>query len=752
MVENYGVKPFNPPDAPLVFHLQHLGYMYVGNPCFHPAGTKTTGEILSAIYPDLAKYFWRYYVAPRNIAIYSAEEAAPYAKLKLSVCALNRIVLASKIVTNPSIAMPISFVAYKFMLTHVIHLINPINPPQERGYWDIGLLPAIPLQYTWLLTKNGDDKYNGIPIESCGMYGKLINCLFNKILRIAWISRECPEMCVKFIAQYPHMWFYFVDMMLLCTFLGVYYPHDFYVRPFYLSLPVATVVCLWMRRIAYHYSEQWLMKYHDILMFAACLYLYDQVDHTTSLRNVMNQHFGHYEYMSTLKRYANNVRTLIEETLAPHAINMILHWNKPTREICIVWNTLMDKMVALIKTWYNVTMSPKCTPTPNYFSMCAEVFTQFLPKGYFYHIPQPIHECIMECAIITAEQCLTIPMFQFFFAFQFDAQFLDTITTILQKCIEDHDSIPELLSKFRKFIAPYPIQLSILIEYCYLCVKLCAIRAIPTSSHLRTAQRTALENRARTMIELPAIANVLFCNGCFNVKVSVADSNPPNNGPFRNLKDINIHLLRVPSSRPLENPSDRIGPPKNKSMIYSLTMQAPVCSVKSHVPTDSMRRYLHESRPLSTIDLSTCFVFFDRWIGMCAACGCNAAVHDRNCKNGYFYCDNHINTNVQFAMEAYINNPLKNYKPHCICSWGVCYEKPTDRSNIILNQFGEFIYFPLCIFHAQHSKLTSIICDFETLQKQEIEKSASNTHMSTIQYHKKITSVNLAQKSLQVLE
>ena len=753
MVVNYGVKPHNPPDSPLICHLQHTGHMYCGNPCFHPANIKSTGEMLNALYPEHSIYFWRYAAAPRTRPIYQPSELSPYAPLHLSICALNRIVLAERIVNDANTPPYIAFIAYKFILTHVIHVENPNNAPQERANWDIGILPTIPLHYTWLLTNNGDDTYNGERIETYGMYGNLIHQLFNKNLRLVWTKREGAKMCATFVGWYPHTWFYFVDMMLLCTFLGVYYPHDYYTRPFYLSLPVATVVCLWMRRIAYHYHEEWLLKNYNLIMFACCIYLYDQTDHNTPLRRVMCEHYGHHEYMVSLKLYANSIRHLIETRLAPHAIDMIRSWNKPTRELCVVWNKLLLDVNESINVWYNATMSPKYIATPNYFSTCIETFSAFLPKNYIYNIPKPVHECIVECAVITAEQCLTIPMFYLFFAFSFEPQFFDTIITILHKCIENHDSIAELLSMFLKFIQPYPKELSIIIEYCMLCIKLCALRAVPSTSHLRHMQRCAIENRAGTMIVLPEIANVLFCTGCVEPKVSIANSNRGNNGPFRSLQNAKIPSLTVPSSRLLDNPSDRIGPPKkDKGIIFSIDLQGPICSTPLRLASDQMRQYQHVARTLESVDLTSQFVRFNRWIGECAACGCNAVVHKRNQINGYFYCDNHIDTNVQFVMHAFANNPSRSRKPHLICGWGICYDKPVDRSNIILDQFGQLIVLPLCTFHATDAKLTSIICDFERKQCEIIQKSALNPHMLTGRYKKKIEQVSLIEPTMKCLE
>ncbi len=609
-------------------------------------------------------------------------------------------------------------------------------------YVDGGILPIIPLEYTWLLKNDGTDRYGNRPIAEFGMMGEMIRILFNKNLRLVCAKRENEDMCLGFIQKYPHMWFYLMDIVILYVFFGLFYPHPFYPPAYYLSPPVATVVALYLRRMAFNYNAAWLKTHYNFIVFGICNYMYDQVDSNMALRETMNNHYQHHTYLLHMKEYANKIRCYVQTTIQPHVAPMLANWNAVRSNEFVacwsIWDACLDGVNSIIEQWYDVSMSPKCISTVNYFDESIVIFSIFLDKAnkVNYKFSESLHQCILQCAIFTIRYRCAIPLFALFRLFNFDVQFYDCIDTILYKLIEGKSSKEFFYKGYYEFLAPFTNELQIIIEYFRWCKKLMGIRYYPTHVRMRELQLLALENRG-VAGGTASTRCMRVCRGCMEPRTAIAESVLANEfGPFTSLHDQTLPSLSVESSRNNPSLSDRIGISRNDDTYISMKTGDLICCKTKKINGEVIQHYMCTSMPPMWVDMLGFFVHIDRMYGMCCACACITCVETGNFRDGYFYCNNHVRTNVQFAFYNYFANPLSMPKPHHVCAWGICLESPTTTI-VVLDATATFVYFPLCMFHHDHCKITQRIVNIQQIQHTAIEKSKNNRYYLSSRYAQK---------------
>ena len=698
----------------------------------------SVGSVLSAKHPEWAIYFGPYHTVPKESINATLEELQHYNNLNLPQSTLNRLILASRIISN-SADILLRYRAHQFQLTHLMQIVNVENAPHEAMYVDGGILPIIPLEYTWLLKNDGTDRYVNRPITEFGIMGEMIRILFNKNLRLVCAKRENEDMCLGFIQKYPHMWFYLMDVVVLYVFFGLFYPHPFYPAAYYLSPPVATVAALYARRMAFQYNAAWLKTHYNFIVFGICNYMYDQVDGNMALREVMNNHYQHHTYMLHMKEYANKIRCYIQSTLQPHVTMMIANWNtvrsSAFAQCQTIWNNCLDGVNSIIEQWYDVSMSPKCISTVNYFDESITIFSIFLDKvsNVNYKFGESLHQCILECAIFTIRYRCAIPLFALFRLFNFDVQFYDCIETILYKLIEGKSSKEFFYKGYYEFLSPFTDELQIIIEYFRWCRKLMHLEYYPTHPRMRELQFSALENRG-VAGGTASTRCMRVCRGCMEPRTAIAESVIANEyGPFIRLNDLTLPSLTVESSRNNPNLSDRIGISRNDNTYALMETNDLTCCKTKKINGEVIQHYMCYDMPPLWIDMLGYFVHIDRTYGMCCACACITCVESGNFRDGYFYCNNHIRTNIQFAFYNYFADPISLPKPHHVCAWGICLVVPSITI-VVLDATGMFVYYPLCVFHYDHCKINQRIVDIAQIQHVAIEKSKSNRYYLSSRY------------------
>lgn len=729
--------------------MQHRGETYWGNRCFRPRvyvdgnGAEkciSASSVLSAKHPEYALYFGPYHHVPTEPINASLDELQHYASMNTPQRTLNRLILASRIISNSN-DIVLRYRAHQFQLTHLMQLINVENAPHDAMYVDGGILPPIPLDYTWMITNDGKDVYGNRPIAEFGVMGEMIRILFNKNLRLVCAKRENEDMCLGFIQAHPHMWFYLMDIVLLYVMLGLFYPHPFYPLAYYLSPPVATVAALYCRRMAFHYDAAWLKTHYNFIVFGICNYLYDQVDGDIVMRETMDDHYQHHTYMLHMKEYANKIRCFVQTAIEPHASAMIASWNAVHSaefgRCWDVWHRCLDGVNSLIEQWYDASMSPKCISTVNYFDESVLIYSTFLDKAasVSYKFSEPLHQCILQCAIFTVRYRSAIPLFALFRLFNFDVQFYDCIDTILYKLIEGKNSKEFFLKGYHAFLAPFSDELQIIIEYFRWCRKLMHIEYFPTHPRMREVQLAALENNRTGVFGGTASTRCMrICRNCMKPRTAIAESVAAREfGPFTNLRDQTLPALVVGSSRNNPYLSDRIGISRKDNTYMSMALNDLICCKTKKINGEVIQHYMCHSMPLMWIDMLGFFVHIDRTYGMCCTCAAISCVESGNFRDGYFYCNNHNRTNIQFAFYAYFADPLRAPKPHHVCAWGVCLVRPSTTI-VVLDATGVFTYFPLCDFHHTHCKITQRVVDIQRIQQTAIEKSKDNRFYYSARY------------------
>lgn len=699
----------------------------------------SVNSVLSANYPEWELYFGNYQRVPVQPINSTYDETNHYEGLHLPQSTINRLILASRIITNSSDCV-VRYRAHQFQLTHLMQIINVENAPHEAMYVDGGILPPIPIEYTWMVTNDGSDVYGDKQIFEFGVMGEMIRILFNKNLRLVCAKRENEDMCVGFINKHPHMWFYLMDVVVLYVFYGLFYPYSFYPAAYYLSPPVAAVVGLYCRRMAFAFNSSWLKSHYNFIVFGICNYMYDQVDGNIILREIMNNHYQHHAYMLYMKEYANKIRCFVQQTLQPHTVMMIEKWNSPKsadfKTCWKIWSNCLDGVNSIIEEWYNVSMSPKCIATVNYFDESSDIFSIFLDKmaNINYKFTEPLHQCILECALYTVRNQMAIPLFSLFRIFNFDVQFYDCVDTILYKLIEGKSSKEFFHKGYYEFLSPFLDELQIIMEYFRWCRKLMHIEYFPVHPRMRELQLIALENRCGVMGTTASTRCMRICRNCMKPRTAVAKSiEAKMYGPFTSLRDQELPKLTVGSSRKNPNLSDRIGTSRKDNTYFSMEMQDLICCKTKKINGETIKHYMCHSMPLMWIDMLGFFVHIDQTYGMCCSCGCISCVESGNFRDGYFYCNNHIRTNIQFAFYSYFTNPTTIPKPHHVCAWGVCLVKPSVTI-VVLDETGRFVYFPMCVFHHDHCKISQRIVNIEHLQKVAVEKSKYNRYYYSSRY------------------
>lgn len=766
-------------DLPVCYGLTHAGITYAGgNKCYIPSvicDSRNEEKVrfsleahLCRTYPSYKFFFkdWRKLkVIPKNFKFKNVKELQPFRDLSFATAA--RIQISVDLLEVESDAMN-RFRLFQFQLCHISHILalqhrktndtSTIPIPHLNQYFHTGIFPRIPFEYSKLFINKRNEFYAGQHITNTGMMGLIVDFFIDKVLRQTCKKRERCDIWILFFQRHPNVWPFFVDILLMYVFWGVYEPKDHHPRNYIPPIDVAIAMGMMARYMAtFSIVEitQWIVDNQNLMILSWCSYIYDQIDNNSIYYTVLCSRFDHKEYNIKLKLALNEIRRHFSDNLQSIVVAHIQPKALQTDLILKKWKVFFAKADSISVEWYIETKNPKYSSPCNIFYELYVMFKtyyceqwnirrkasssteEYSEKKCFIHCDPEIHPHTTLLALWTILSGSKIPLLDLLFHIGLPISFLKIIN-ILPFILLTHKTWKKTTLKNLHFrLIPYYDYIPYVIYYLDMCYKLSYLRYQQLSKSHEDIQINAVRRKSCNPFVTPPSCNLLLCRFCREVKNNYSASNScsPFGGclAFRQLPS-----LKPANQRQVFHHKNEFGPFKTNNIIINDVSEVS-CGTKYFMNNVQEQNYMCQWEA-QKVDICGRVIrtLHNMWFTVCEICGSTALVSKKNYVNGKWICDNELalEPRIQFAQSSL--NLVR--RPSYYCGVGKCNNATTNYRKIT-DSSGNFALFGVCKFHDTHINFNCFY-NLEDINEQSKKSDEQNKYYSSSKYVSRQNAIN----------